>query len=122
MNLPGSFQVGLAKRLLEEYPWPRFEPHPEWATWRLIGQRDEYQVPYAAGIPGGVRIIYVPSAEAVAVHHLESDRKYRGIYFDPVSGERKDLGSLRPDTAGSWNSPEPPGPGPDWVLILETSR
>ena len=33
MKLPGSGQLGLAKRLLEKYPWPRFEPHPEWAAW-----------------------------------------------------------------------------------------
>lgn len=31
MHLPGSKQVGLAKALLEQYPWHRFEPHPEWA-------------------------------------------------------------------------------------------
>ncbi len=33
MKLPGSGQLGMAKRLLEKYPWQRFEPHPEWAGW-----------------------------------------------------------------------------------------
>jgi len=33
MNLPGSGQIGSAKRLLEEFNWQRFEPHPEWAAW-----------------------------------------------------------------------------------------
>jgi Protein of unknown function (DUF4038) len=33
MRLPGSRQLGLAKQLLEHYPWHRLEPHPEWATW-----------------------------------------------------------------------------------------
>jgi hypothetical protein len=32
MKLPGSTQVGLAKRLLAEFDWPRFEQHPEWAS------------------------------------------------------------------------------------------
>jgi hypothetical protein len=32
MNLPGSYQVGLGATLLREYPWWRFEPHPEWVT------------------------------------------------------------------------------------------
>jgi hypothetical protein len=32
MHLPGSTQVGLGKKLFERYPWPKFEPHPEWAT------------------------------------------------------------------------------------------
>src|SRR5438093_4264880 len=34
MNLPGSRQVGLAKAFLLQYPWHRFEPHPEWAVSR----------------------------------------------------------------------------------------
>jgi hypothetical protein len=32
MNLPGSRQVGLGKKLLERYPWQRFQPHPEWVA------------------------------------------------------------------------------------------
>jgi hypothetical protein len=32
MHLPGSRQMGLAKAFLEQYPWQRFEPHPEWAV------------------------------------------------------------------------------------------
>ena len=32
MNLPGSRQVGLGKKLLESYPWQNFTPHPEWVS------------------------------------------------------------------------------------------
>jgi len=32
MNYPGAYQAGIAKKLLEQYPWWRFEPHPEWVT------------------------------------------------------------------------------------------
>src|SRR5205823_6276576 len=32
MNLPGSYQVGLGAKLLRQYSWWRFEPHPEWVT------------------------------------------------------------------------------------------
>lgn len=32
MNLPGSYQVGLDAKLLRQYPWWHFEPHPEWVT------------------------------------------------------------------------------------------
>jgi hypothetical protein len=31
MNLPGSSQVALGKKLLEQYRWQDFRPHPEWA-------------------------------------------------------------------------------------------
>jgi hypothetical protein len=33
MNLPGSKQVGLGKKLFEKYQWQKFVPHPEWATY-----------------------------------------------------------------------------------------
>src|SRR5207249_11854162 len=32
MHLAGSRQVALGKKLLEQYPWHRFTPHPEWAA------------------------------------------------------------------------------------------
>jgi hypothetical protein len=32
MNLAGSRQVALGKKLLAQYPWHRFTPHPEWAA------------------------------------------------------------------------------------------
>jgi len=49
MNYPGSTQLGIGKKLLEQYPWSRFEPHPEWAPGC-----------FAAGIPGEVRFVYLP--------------------------------------------------------------
>jgi hypothetical protein len=37
MNLAGSSQVAMGKRLLEQYPWQRFEPHQDWASWSSSG-------------------------------------------------------------------------------------
>jgi hypothetical protein len=34
MNLPGSSQLGFGKKLLAQYPWQQFRPHPEWATFK----------------------------------------------------------------------------------------
>src|SRR6266850_4864421 len=31
MTLPGSQQVGLGKKFLEQFAWQNFQPHPEWA-------------------------------------------------------------------------------------------
>jgi len=33
MNLPGSKQVGLGKKLFIKYEWQKFVPHPEWASY-----------------------------------------------------------------------------------------
>jgi hypothetical protein len=33
MNLPGSRQLGLGKKLFERFNWQKFAPHPEWAAY-----------------------------------------------------------------------------------------
>ena len=126
MKLPGSGQLGLAKRLLEKYPWQKFEPHPDWAAWNAVsgpaagaGARDEFQVPYAAGVAGVVRVVYLPRATAVTVHRLEPDIHYTAYTFDPVSGRRAEVGPVRPDADGSWTASPPDGSEGDWVLVLE---
>ena len=35
------------------------EPHPEWVTPHWTS--DDYELPYAAGIPGRLRVVYVPT-------------------------------------------------------------
>jgi hypothetical protein len=89
--------------------------------------------PYATGIPGKVRIIYVPEPRSIRVHHLEPNVKYRAAVFAPQSGETVELGSVTPDDNSSWivwksetyidgdrrvkfEAPD------DWVLILEATQ
>ena len=89
MNFPGSTQLGLGKKLLEQYPWARFEPHPEWTE---AGA-------FCAGIPGEVRFIYLPRRgvynwSGVVVKNLERDVPYRAFYFNPVNAKKYDLGTF----------------------------
>ena len=89
MNYPGSTQLGLGKRLLEQYPWQRFEPHPEWAEGDC----------FAAGIPGEVRFIYQPRRNVYnwngsVVKGLEPKVNYHVFYFDPATGRRFDKGTV----------------------------
>jgi len=89
MNFPGSTQLGLGKKLLEQYPWWQFEPHPEWVEAGC----------FAAGIPGEVRFIYLPRRNVYnwtgpVVKQLECDVPYHAFYFDPVNGKRYDLGTV----------------------------
>ncbi len=90
MNYPGALQLGLGKKLLEEYPWPRFEPHPEWA------EKDCY----AAGIPGQVRFVYQPKRgiynwKGTVVKKVETNVPYSAFYFDPATGRRFDQGKVK---------------------------
>jgi hypothetical protein len=89
MNFPGSTQLGKGKKLLEQYPWWRFEQHPEWAPADA----------FAAGVPSEVRFIYIPKRGVYdwggpIIHALERDVPYRAFYFDPASGRQFDVGRV----------------------------
>jgi hypothetical protein len=130
MRLPGSRQMGLAKAFFEQYPWQRFEPHPEWAVAepaplpgleerdKLSLQSDKSSEPQATGIPGLVRIIYVPEREIIEARNLTPSAKYTASYFDPVSGEKASLGIAQADSRGAWKCPPPLPRDQDWVLVL----
>jgi hypothetical protein len=150
MNLPGGYQVSLGAGLLKQYPWWRFEPHPEWISPRgttlleprergneldlgnfLEGyfarsfpeplssaypagewkkQEGNFFLPYAAGIPGKVRFVYVPCfglvcslspTAAPTVLGLESGVRYRAYFWEPTLGIKIDLGSVERPAPGS---------------------
>jgi hypothetical protein len=142
MNLPGSYQVGLGAKLLEQYPWWRFEPHQEWVTPRgstlkaehdginrlhldLVGewgdwanqglqladsdwkkQNGNFRQPYAAGVPGEVRFIYMPYFGLMAgtpptVLGLEQGVRYHAFLWDPSLGAKFDLGAVERPAPGT---------------------
>jgi hypothetical protein len=119
MNYPGSTQLGLGRKLLEKYPWQRFEPHPEWAPGC-----------FAAGIPGEVRFIYLPRRniynwDGPEVKDLEPDVDWHVYYFDPASGRVFDQGVIKATAKTGDKGARPVAfkknvPSPqDWVLVLE---
>jgi hypothetical protein len=114
---PGSAQVGIGKELLCRYPWWRFQPHPEWVEphW----SKGNYILPYAAGIPGEVRVVFIPpTLELRKLQDLEPNVAYRAFYFNPATAKRCEVGQVTPDSSGNWRPPVPPTLG-DWVLVLE---
>ena len=122
MHYPGSGQLGRGKKLLEEYPWYRFEAHTDWVEPGC----------YAAGIPGEVRFIFVPQRNIYnwtgpKVQNLEPDVDWHAYYFDPATGRRFDRGEMkarkgdqRPSQPLEFRQ-EVPSPQ-DWILVLERSR
>ncbi len=125
-QLPGSLQLGLAKRLLERYEWWRFEPHPEWVASRW--SEENFFGGYAGGIPGRVRVLYLPTYAwgGVRVTGLEPGVAYRAYLFNPTNGETTDWGPVSPDGEGTWEVAGSPGAGgrplplfQDWIIVLE---
>ena len=117
MELPGSGQVGRSATLLQKYEWWRFEPHPEWVDPHWTA--DDYEAPYAAGIPGSTRFVYLPApgGQQLKIRALEPGVRFRSKLFDPISGELRDWASVEP-VNGAWAVPSP-GVMQDWVIILE---
>ena len=123
-RLPGSQQVALGKALLERYPWWRFEPHQEWIE--PAAAEGHWTAPYAAGIPGHVRVIYLPQpifpwGAGTVVKGIEPNSSYSAYLFDPKTSQEHHLGPVTPDANGSWRVPLPPV-AQDWVLVLGPNR
>jgi hypothetical protein len=85
--------------------------------WGKIGAAgpDRYVVPYAFGIAGDVRMVYVPARRSIAVRSLEPTTRYSGFYFDPTTGDRTPLAEVSP---GPELRVQPPSWDHDWVLVL----
>jgi len=121
MRLPGSDQVGFGASLLKRYRWWEFMPHPEWIAPRgtvlfdpierleMIDISREWKsregnarLPYAAGIAGEARFVYVPPQDGlytfdpypVTVLGLEPHVRYHAFWWDPTLGIQFDLGTV----------------------------
>ncbi|NLE99718.1 MAG: DUF4038 domain-containing protein, partial [Anaerolineales bacterium] len=123
-RLPGSEQLGISKRLLEQFPWWRLESHPEWVE--PHNTPEDRLAPYAAGVPGEWRLVYLPPMSSrlarqgqLALAALEPGRSYRTRLFDPKTGDSRDLGTVSGDAEGRWRVPTLPV-FQDFVLILES--
>ena len=116
-QMPGGRQIGLCAQFLRRLPWQRFEPHPEWVEphW----SEKDYDLPFAAGIPGQLRLMFLPSmfgsAKLVA---LESGVSWKGTLFNPSTAETHDLGAIQGDAAGEFMLPKFPEVR-DWVVLLQ---
>ena len=154
MNLPGSYQVGLGAKLLRQYPWWRFEPHPEWVaphgttllephsevdqfdvlgSWEDVSEEDiprgewkarngTFHLPYAAGIPGEVRFIYIPHFSFAPDHppptvlDLEPGVRYHAYFWEPALGIRIDMGAVQRPAMGArlFEDRFAEGKSPEW--------
>ena len=133
-QLPGSAQVGLGKQLLTRYEWWRFEAHPEWVDPHWSKEEGEptgglrrpsadihtsYTMPYAAGIPGEVRVVFVmPMWDSPTIKNLESRVSYRAFFFDPRTGNEIPIGPVTAGAGGDWQVPILPTMEA-WVIVLD---
>jgi hypothetical protein len=118
-RLPGAAHIAHSKSMLMRYPWWRFEPHPEWVDphW----DEKNYWMPFAAGIPGELRVIFIPTLWNPPQVKLLESGTWRGFLFDPRTGREVSIPEVAPDASGTWQSPVPPVVA-DWVLVLDRRK
>jgi hypothetical protein len=124
IHWPGARQVAGGHALLAALGYHRFSVHPEWASIRLRFGAEAYALPpraFAAGIPGEVRVIYLPLRwyhwDGPLLHALEPGLRYRAAYVDTATFARTELGEITGDAKGEWQAPTLPYMH-DWVLVL----
>lgn len=71
--------------------------------WREHG--GTFRAPYAAGIPGQVRVVYMPFFSLFApviptIQKLEPGVRYHAYYWDPMTGTSFDLGAVQQPAPG----------------------
>lgn len=128
MNLPGSSQLGLSKRFIEQCDWWKFQPHPEWIEVNVSQQaRERNYYPYISGISGQLRIAYLPLFyQTFKIKNIEKEVSYRALLFNPVNGEEIERGIVVPDSDGNWelpalrkNSSQRLPVYQDWVFLMK---
>ncbi|MDQ3440622.1 MAG: DUF4038 domain-containing protein [Planctomycetota bacterium] len=87
-------------------PWPKF------------GEGDAGMPPYATGIPGEVRVIYVSRAKPISVKGLERKVAWQGEVFNPLTGETTPLPKLDVRDDGTCLV-SPPTNLQEWVLVMQ---
>jgi hypothetical protein len=116
--LPGSNQIGISKKFLEKFEWWNFEPHDEWCE--PHSTEENRIAPYAAGISGEVRLIYIPfCTEKPLIKNIEKNAKYDAYYFNPVNGDIYRLGEVRANEENSWTPEKPMPVFTDLILVME---
>jgi Protein of unknown function (DUF4038) len=93
------------------------------SPWGMFATGTAAYGPYSTGIPGKVRIIYVPESHPVRAANLEANAKYISQAFDPTSGESSDLGAVQPDKQSGIVIKKPTSiQSNDWVIVIQRNE
>ena len=129
----GSYQLGIGKKFLEQFEWFKFEHHPGWVSphW----SNTDRMLPYAAGIPGKIRIIYIPGLyffddsftfKEIKIMGIEKDIKYNAYFFNPRTGKSLEKMNVPLSEKGIWTiSTDQRTCLPtmeDWVLVMKSEK
>ncbi len=92
----GSYQVGVGRKILEQFEWWKLEPHLEWIPPVATESLRPFSA-YAAGVPRRLRIVYFSAVSGIdlVVKELEAGVEYDAHFITPSSGKRLPLGKIK---------------------------
>ena len=113
-QLPGSRQLGLAKKLLSRYEWWKLESRPDLVEPHWTEQN--YWQPFCARVSGELIIAFSPVGWK-PLRFKEVPAGMTAFFWNPSDGTEHAIGPVTPDAAGNWQAPEFPI-FRDWVVVL----
>jgi len=127
LDLPGAFQMGFLKKLMESRPMQNLVPDQS-----LITRGQGECASYACAIRGMSHIfVYIPTGNTLSIKMgIIPGEKIRASWFDPRNGDTTLIGEIDNNGEHSFNVPGmskelawlKSGRGCDWVLILDTIK
>ena len=85
-----GFDIDLLGAMMGPNPSPDAElPAGEWQK-----RKGNVRLPYAAGTPGKIRIVYTFPGATPTILELEPETRYHAFYWDPETGTKFDLGTI----------------------------
>jgi hypothetical protein len=120
LSQPGSMQVGIMKKMLEQRHWQKLEPNQD----VIIGDNpeDKGYIVSAVSADKDFLMAYTPYGRKFRVNTsgISAD-SLRGWWFNPRDGKTISLGVFRNMQEMEF-APHSQGRGSDWVLILDDSK
>src|SRR5262249_4143793 len=117
LNYPGARQMGLMRRLFEQYPW--YELVPDQSVLASAPSDGPFRLLAALAKEGRFAIAYPPRGQSFRVHMDKlAGSKVKARWYDPRDGSWREIGEF---TNAGDREFDPPSHGEkdDWVLVLE---
>jgi hypothetical protein len=117
LHLPGSTQVGHARRLLEARPFLTRIPDQSIVTSDIGKDGDHVQA--TRDSDGRYALVYLPTPKPVTVDLTKLRGEITASWFDPRTGESRPIDGKIPNTGTREFTSPGTATTPDWVLVLD---
>jgi hypothetical protein len=118
LDLPGAYQMGFLRRLMESHPWWRLMPeqrlikndNPEGAAYQIAALSED----------GNFMMAYTPYGKPLQIDlsMLKAAPRLIAYWYNPRDGVSIPIGTLKNEGVLEFK-PYAAGPGTDWVLVLD---